>query len=555
MKESDSTLVKLTLDGNDSAYHSLIEKYKAYLFVIILKRINDKHQTEDLVQETFISAYLNLSNLKSPSKFKSWIATIATNICKMWLRENDINGKNIKLEVDKEINNSQYNSIDSPEKIIDKMVFEKETEKLLEVLSDKARKAILLHYDQGLSYKQIADITDVSISTVRSRLQHGRSKLKRELIGMGKRSKNNYDLPKDFSKNVLKEAIDRGEELQWDFNVFKHNLNTRDLLADSWHARIDGKDFLVKKAKTKKDFMTEKKIFKILGEENFPVPKLYHSFDDDLIFTMEWHGERNLLEIIHSGDSDEKTKYLSKAFQYFGELEGIYIKRIEEFNKLSSHLCDDIPPEEELNKGINIHTENIIENCIKLGVLRDERDNIAILKNLLVDIVLKAFSFFSFERIPGINFIYPFNLVIFKEEVIFTGIFSFVIHLGLENRLFTFSSQPTISRGARYDIRLNDYLLDKFLDGYSKYSSKYDKNSLSRNLDLFHVFRFSEGLGNLFDQMENIKNNWKYVELAETYGSYKQRANDMISSYLDSPSFSDDELVSHLRYILKKVRV
>ena len=74
----EESLVKQAANGDKKAFAELVDRYKAYIFAIILKFINDKEQAENIAQETFLQVYISLPGYKHEG-FRTWIGRIAVN--------------------------------------------------------------------------------------------------------------------------------------------------------------------------------------------------------------------------------------------------------------------------------------------------------------------------------------------------------------------------------------------------------------------------------------------------------------------------------------------
>lgn len=86
MENRDVALVRRTLDGDDTTFTELVQKYQKPIHALAWRKIGDFHITEEIVQDTFLKAYQKLATLKKPQRFASWLYVITTNLCSMWLR-------------------------------------------------------------------------------------------------------------------------------------------------------------------------------------------------------------------------------------------------------------------------------------------------------------------------------------------------------------------------------------------------------------------------------------------------------------------------------------
>ena len=84
MKNNDVDLIKRTLDGDETAFTALVNKYRKSVHALVWHKIGDFHIAEDITQETFLKAYQGLSTLEKPQSFVGWLYVIASNNCKTW---------------------------------------------------------------------------------------------------------------------------------------------------------------------------------------------------------------------------------------------------------------------------------------------------------------------------------------------------------------------------------------------------------------------------------------------------------------------------------------
>jgi len=136
--------------------------------------IGDKELAKDLTQETFIKLLNNISKYKPSSEFRSWMLTVASNHAKDYLK-----GKAYKERRDTyELYENDSQTEKSVSSIFEKNEKRKEIKEALEELPDYQREAILFKYFHDLKISEIATVTNVSVPTVKSRLNQGLKKLK-----------------------------------------------------------------------------------------------------------------------------------------------------------------------------------------------------------------------------------------------------------------------------------------------------------------------------------------------------------------------------------------
>ncbi len=176
---TDEELIKVFQDtDNIEAYEILVNRFKDPLTNYVYRFLGDKDICTDIVQDTMIKFYLHKDSYKSFAKFSTWIYTIAGNLARNELKrrrrrtifsiDNDDDEKKIQIE-DK--------SFISPERATDNSMKGEIIQKALLKVKPVYREVVILRDVEGLSYEEIAEITDLSIGTVKSRINRGRKHL------------------------------------------------------------------------------------------------------------------------------------------------------------------------------------------------------------------------------------------------------------------------------------------------------------------------------------------------------------------------------------------
>src|SRR5215211_2603208 len=83
----DIDLIQLVLAGNQSVYAQLIDKYKNFVFTIVLRYVKGREDAEEVAQDVFVKAFRSLADFKGASKFSTWLYTIATTTSLSFLRK------------------------------------------------------------------------------------------------------------------------------------------------------------------------------------------------------------------------------------------------------------------------------------------------------------------------------------------------------------------------------------------------------------------------------------------------------------------------------------
>lgn len=90
MKNRDSDLIQRTLDGDQSAFTILVEKYQKGVHALVWQKIGDFHIAQEITQDAFLKAYQKLGTLKNHKLFSGWLYVIATRLCYDWCRKRRI---------------------------------------------------------------------------------------------------------------------------------------------------------------------------------------------------------------------------------------------------------------------------------------------------------------------------------------------------------------------------------------------------------------------------------------------------------------------------------
>ncbi len=181
---SDEELIAKFQETNAIEYYeALVKRYKDPLMNYVFRYVGDRNVCSDIVQETMIKFYLNKDSYKSFAKFSTWIYTIAGNLAKNELKRRK--RRNI-LSLNNGDNDEQPlqiedNSILKPDEVLDGKIKNEMIQKALLKVRPVYRDVVILRDIQGFSYEEIAEIKNLSIGTVKSRINRGRTKLQKLL--------------------------------------------------------------------------------------------------------------------------------------------------------------------------------------------------------------------------------------------------------------------------------------------------------------------------------------------------------------------------------------
>jgi RNA polymerase sigma-70 factor (ECF subfamily) len=181
-KLTDEQLISRFQNGDISSFDVLVRRYQNPLFNYVSRFVGDTTEAEDIVQETFYRLYRNKHYYKEIAKFSTWIYTIAGNLARTELRRKKKRkyfSINFFMSTDKDYDIPDPAS--SPEEKLDAIVTDEIIQKAITKLAPKFKEVILLRDVQGFSYDEIAEIVDVPLGTIKSRVNRARLKLQEDL--------------------------------------------------------------------------------------------------------------------------------------------------------------------------------------------------------------------------------------------------------------------------------------------------------------------------------------------------------------------------------------
>jgi RNA polymerase sigma-70 factor (ECF subfamily) len=177
---SDSQIIERTLGGEPDAFNLLVRRWERQIYGLTLRMLGRDEEAKDATQETFLSAYRNLSKFRGEAKFSSWIYRIALNICNTRLRSRarltvSLDGQ--REEVGFEV---AADADDLAVHIQQEQVAE-HVRRALAGLPAEMRQVIVMKEYEGLKFSEIAEILRIPISTVKTRMYTGLSELRKRL--------------------------------------------------------------------------------------------------------------------------------------------------------------------------------------------------------------------------------------------------------------------------------------------------------------------------------------------------------------------------------------
>jgi RNA polymerase sigma-70 factor (ECF subfamily) len=183
---AEEQLVEGLRHGSEAAYETLIQRYQQPVYNLIYRLMNDPSDTCDVVQEVFLKVFRNLNHFRGQSHLKTWIYRIAVNEAynhRRWFSRH--RKQEVGFEAEQE-DSLGYEDVlaDASQSAFD-AVLGRETHALIEKalleVNPAFRAAVVLRDIEDMSYEEIAEVLQVSLGTVKSRIMRGRESLRKIL--------------------------------------------------------------------------------------------------------------------------------------------------------------------------------------------------------------------------------------------------------------------------------------------------------------------------------------------------------------------------------------
>ena len=185
IRDTDTELIQQIVQGDENAFEQLVKKYQHSVFNTVYRYLGNYEDVEDVAQEIFLKVWRKAENFKGKSKFSTWLYRIVVNQCLDYRSKH----KQKLVSLDEMTEKEQ-----TPESLIFKIDHEqrKKAEILRKTIGDlpgRQRIALILSAFEEKSYKEIAQIMDISIASVESLLFRAKQGLKKKLLPMRRNGK------------------------------------------------------------------------------------------------------------------------------------------------------------------------------------------------------------------------------------------------------------------------------------------------------------------------------------------------------------------------------
>ncbi len=175
----DAQLIDETLAGDRAAFGQLVRKYQGRLFNTLLHVVGSREEAEDVSQEAFVQAFVKLDTFGGRSAFYTWLYRIAFNLSVSRRRR-----KRAEVSIDEHRERTGNEPQDTGQGPTDQLLRDEQVEQVrtaIETLGSEYRAILVLREMEGCCYETIAEILELPLGTVRSRLHRARLQLRDQL--------------------------------------------------------------------------------------------------------------------------------------------------------------------------------------------------------------------------------------------------------------------------------------------------------------------------------------------------------------------------------------
>ena len=216
---SDAELVNQIRGGDPESYSTLVARYQGHVYGLAYSLVNNWADAQDIAQETFIRAYVNLDQLKDPARFAPWLRRVTFGVAMNWLRAyRPAFYQQIESQVDLE-GLEVPDFAPGPQEVVERKELAEAVQRAIQSLPPKYRVPLTMFHLDGLSFQKVADFLDIPLGTAKSLLHRARGKLRvalgayysEEVLPTVQEVFDEHKLPPEFASQVLQNI----PELQW----------------------------------------------------------------------------------------------------------------------------------------------------------------------------------------------------------------------------------------------------------------------------------------------------------------------------------------------------
>lgn len=181
-------IISAAKSGDERAFEALYNMTKDSAYFIALSITKNEHDALDILQESYIKAFENLSTVDPPETFDNWLNKIVSNKSKDWLKKKKpILFADIEMDIPKEWNEEELNKDYIPHESVDSSETSRLVMEIINNLPEDKRLTVLMYYYQGMSVAEISETLEIPVTTVKYKLLSARQEIKKAIEDLEKK--------------------------------------------------------------------------------------------------------------------------------------------------------------------------------------------------------------------------------------------------------------------------------------------------------------------------------------------------------------------------------
>lgn len=183
---SEAEIIKLLIEGDETAFKQLVEKYQQLVVNTCYGMVHNTEDAEDIAQEVFIEVYRSIHQFRADSKLSTWLYRISVNRSLNFIRDNKKNKWFQSFEDAVKTKNSEIpkltgSDFENPEYELENRQRANMLYEAINTLPENQKAAFSLNKYEDLSYKEISEVLDLSVSSVESLIHRAKKNLQKKL--------------------------------------------------------------------------------------------------------------------------------------------------------------------------------------------------------------------------------------------------------------------------------------------------------------------------------------------------------------------------------------
>jgi RNA polymerase sigma-70 factor (ECF subfamily) len=180
---TDEELVRKSKEDDERAFGELISRYESKVYSLALKMVRNPEDAEDVLQDTFLRAYRGIKSFQGASTFSTWIYRITANSALMRLRKKQLPTVSIEDADERETPVNIADWTPGPVEQLLNRELQQVMDEAIEALPPEFRQVFVLRDIEEMSNAEVADVLDLSVAAVKSRLHRARLKVRNRIAG------------------------------------------------------------------------------------------------------------------------------------------------------------------------------------------------------------------------------------------------------------------------------------------------------------------------------------------------------------------------------------